>query len=59
MINNNNKNTNRNNANNNRNVNKTNNNPETVAKEYMRKWLESFRYEQDSSTSLVLYLQNH
>jgi hypothetical protein len=34
-----------------------NNKPETVAKEYMRKWLDSFRYEQNNSTSIVLYLQ--
>ena len=59
MINNDNNNTNRNNINSNKHVhnNNNNNNPQTVAKEYMRKWLESFRYEQDSSTSLVLYLQ--
>ena len=55
MINNDNNNT---NLNSNKHVHNNNNNyPETVAKEYMRKWLESFRYEQDSSTSLVLYLQ--
>ena len=40
------------------NNNVNHNNPETVAKEYMRRWMDSFRYEQNNSTSLVIYLQS-